>query len=86
MRGNVLTDPKTSNQGLAQGSPLSPLLFNLYTASLHEHLQNEIKMLQYADDLVISKEGYNLEGLIYDLNQQLRIFETWHLNTPLIFP
>lgn len=41
-------------QGLAQGSPLSPLLANLYLHALDQKLaEAEIKFIRYADDLVL---------------------------------
>lgn len=41
-------------KGLAQGSPLSPILANLYLDSFDEHLaQLNVKMIRYADDFII---------------------------------
>ncbi|XP_075154101.1 uncharacterized protein LOC142227433 isoform X1 [Haematobia irritans] len=39
--------------GLPQGSCLSPLLFNLYTASLHTLEDGNTTIFQYADDFII---------------------------------
>ena len=41
----------TLNFGIQQGSILGPLIFNLYVADLHEHLDAECR--QYADDTSI---------------------------------
>lgn len=43
---------KTS-EGLPQGSCLSPLLFNIYTAKLHQIESENIKLFQFADDFVL---------------------------------
>ncbi|XP_076393338.1 uncharacterized protein LOC143265396 [Megachile rotundata] len=44
-------------KGLPQGSVLSPLLYNLYTAKIAEGLgELGVKILQYADDIVIVYE------------------------------
>ncbi|MFZ1977086.1 MAG: CRISPR-associated endonuclease Cas1 [Bacteroidota bacterium] len=42
------------NKGLAQGSPLSPLLANLYLDSFDEQAEQwNVKMIRYADDFII---------------------------------
>ena len=44
----------TPGQGLAQGSPLSPLLANLYLDALDEVLESQaVKLVRFADDFVI---------------------------------
>lgn len=40
-------------KGLAKGSTLSPLLFNVYTSNIGFSIPSHIKLLQYADDIVI---------------------------------
>lgn len=37
---NILIGPKTVNKGLPQGSPLTPLLFNMYTATISQMIEN----------------------------------------------
>ncbi len=42
------------NNGVLQGSLISPMLFDLYTNDLNKELnQNSYKILAYADDLCI---------------------------------
>lgn len=44
----------TPNQGVVQGSPLSPLLANLYLDALDEEIEAQgVKIVRYADDFVI---------------------------------
>lgn len=51
---NGIHGPRTSYMGLPQGSPLSPLLFNIYTSDLKNYVEDSsIKILQYADDICI---------------------------------
>lgn len=38
------------NDGIPQGDVLSPILFNLYTATIHQLQSEDIIILQYADD------------------------------------
>ena len=55
---NILADQGqalgTPSQGLVQGSPLSPLLANLYLDALDEEIESEgVKIVRFADDFVI---------------------------------
>ncbi|KAG7296492.1 hypothetical protein JYU34_020243 [Plutella xylostella] len=48
----TISDNRTTNRGLAQGDPLSPLLFNVVTAHICKSILN-VCISQYADDFVI---------------------------------
>lgn len=39
--------------GLAHESPLSPLLSNVYTQLMYKILNDNIQILQHADDIII---------------------------------
>ncbi|XP_050508706.1 uncharacterized protein LOC126885933 [Diabrotica virgifera virgifera] len=54
-----LIGPTFTTQGLAQGSPLSPLLFNIYIHSIYEIIPEECILLSYADDLVLLNKHQN---------------------------
>lgn len=48
-----------TDDGLPQGSILSPTLFNLYTKELHKLQDNNTQILQYADDVTITIRSKN---------------------------
>lgn len=55
----------TTCMGLPQGSVLSPLLFNIYTAELHSANCSNINIMQYADDfglLISAKQIRSLKN------------------------
>lgn len=51
------------HQGLPQGDVLSPTLFNVYTAKLHEIQVEGVILVQYADDFSIIVMGRSIEEL-----------------------
>ena len=60
------------NNGVLQGSLISPILFNLYIKVLLKKLANETyETLAYADDLCILAEGYN------QLVNTIKIIDNW---------
>lgn len=69
--------PHSLNKGLMQGSSISPLLFNIYTASLHKLVAALAKILQYADDFVIYVSDSDLSTAINIINQILALLSTW---------
>ena len=86
---NRIMNPITSNLGLKQGCPLSPLLFNLYINNITQHLQptdeDDIKLQQekithfmYADDLVIVSSTSN--GLQDKLDKLSKFADTKDLS------
>ena len=55
-------------RGILQGSPLSPLLCNLYFDSLDKHLeQHNIPFCRYADDVVVFADSMDQAGMAADV-------------------
>ncbi|KAK9710762.1 Reverse transcriptase (RNA-dependent DNA polymerase) [Popillia japonica] len=63
--------------GLPQGSPLSPFLFNVYTASLKDYVTNGCDILQFADDFVLFSKHEDLSVAVRALNVALTKFCNW---------
>ncbi len=63
-------------QGVPQGGVLSPVLFNLYMASMPQPPGN-IKLVTYADDSNILNSGPVVEPIVKDLNSYLNVLDTW---------
>lgn len=61
----------TTSTGLPQGSTLSPLAFNIYTTGIHELNEKNIKIIQYADDLVVLGWNSNLKTLVENLQNKI---------------
>ncbi|VVC42620.1 Reverse transcriptase domain [Cinara cedri] len=71
---------KVLQNGLLQGSILSPILFNVYTADI---IRTNSRKLIYADDIGIVKQGKTFEEIEYNLGKDLakiqKYLKTWYL-------
>lgn len=64
------TIERTSNKGLPQGCPISPILFNIYTTKLHE-ITEEGTLIQFADDFAVVTEGLDTTEASNRMNSTL---------------
>lgn len=78
---NYLWGPRTVYQGLPQGSVLSPLLFNVYTADLHDMVSDSIKCIQYADDFCLYTIHDTYNGCMANLRQIVECVKIWLLDS-----
>ncbi|XP_050498825.1 probable RNA-directed DNA polymerase from transposon BS isoform X1 [Diabrotica virgifera virgifera] len=68
---NKLIGPRYNNLGLPQGSVLSPLLFNMYTADLHKVPTDIFKfqIIQYADDFLLYSQAKTYDNSVQTLGR-----------------
>lgn len=71
---------RINNIGLPQGSVLSPLLFNLFTADISTVINNGVRIVQYADDFCIYSESKNYDKSIEVLDHCLTGLKKWFIN------
>lgn len=64
-------------KGLPQGCVLSPILYNLYTSSLHLSLNPDCQILQYADDLVLYISSPSISQASSSLQISLDSLSLW---------
>lgn len=74
---NHLIGPRTVHNGIPQGSILSPILFNIYTRSLHEMWEDSVKVIQYADDICIYTTQKTYQNCISCLRRILYVLKMW---------
>lgn len=72
---NTLMGPRFASQGLPQGSVLSPILFNIYTNDIY--FENNVKIVQYADDFIIYTEGRKLNNVVESLDKSFHDIRQW---------
>lgn len=59
---------KTISEGVPQGDVLSPILFNLYTTTIHNLKDCDTEILQYADDFTFIIKDRNINEIINKCN------------------
>lgn len=71
VKHNILHGPEKVYKGLMQGATLSPLLYNLYTSQINKYVTSDVKILQFADDILIYNVNRNVNIAIINLNKAL---------------
>ena len=76
--GDWVSSPKQLTMGLPQGSPLSPVLYNVYTKGLADLHHNHIsKVLPFADDGMLYKTGKDSQEVAERVQAQLNNAAQW---------
>lgn len=82
---NILHGPKNAYKGLMQGASLSPILYNLYTSQILHHLPEDVKILQFADDILIYCVNSNVQIAQRNINLALDKLNTYYSNDLKLF-
>lgn len=74
---NSLSTPITIHGGVAQGTVLSPVLYNIYVADIPQPQRQTFKLGQFADDTILTATGQGIRTLSIQLNQSLIRLVAW---------
>ena len=61
------SDPLEVTTGLPQGSPISPVLFAIYIADIHQAVEGQVedcRGIPFVDDVAWVAEGVDLDGVV----------------------
>ena len=76
--GNWISTPQQLKMGLPQGSPLSPVLYNVYTKGLADLNSNGLsRVLTLADDRLIYKTPSDISTAVTAVQEQLEKVSHW---------
>ena len=68
---------QTSNIGLPQGTIMSPLLYVIFTKELEAVIPENVKILQYADDICVYVKDKSIEKCTQLINEALINISKW---------
>jgi hypothetical protein len=74
---NILSRPFHLMSGTPQGSPLSPLLYIIYTADSMNDLPYHTEHGLFADDTALWTSGNTMTHLNFRLQQSIDVFQSW---------
>jgi hypothetical protein len=68
------------NTGLPQGLPVSPVLFAIYMADIHQEINDQVEGsigLSFVDDVTWLVEASTIPQLIKKLEKYARLYQRW---------
>lgn len=74
---NDIKGPRLCNIGIPQGGILSPLLYIIYTIDIEGIINNNVKIIQYADDVCIYQDNCEIDQGIEVLNNTMNKLDNW---------
>lgn len=74
---NTLLGPRITSIGLPQGSILSPLLYIIYSQDLRSYIDCRMKLLQFADDILLYSEARQVDETILMLTKGVGEAHQW---------
>lgn len=78
-----LTQPRSANMGLPQGSILSPILYIIYTFDLETVMDLSTNIIQYADDVCIFTKSKHIDDSNNKIRQNFERTLNWFNNNGL---
>ncbi len=78
--GEESAEEFTVENGIPQGSVISPVLFNLMINDIFEKLGNGNGGILYADDAVIWKRGRNISYIVMNIQKEIQTLEQWGID------
>ena len=76
--GNRISTPQQLTMGLPQGSPLSPVLYNVYRKGLANLNSNDLsRVVTLADDRLIYKTANGIHTAVTTVQEQLEKVSHW---------
>ena len=75
-----LLEPRQTSLGLPQGGILSPLLYIVYVQDLQHLMNNNVRILEFADDLCLYSEERTIEKCNTRLHQAMKKLDRWSNN------
>lgn len=74
---NQVIESRTSTKGLAEGSILSPILFNIYVAEVLDKLSNNTQFASFADDFVVYSTHDDFEVALKEIEISIKNIDNW---------